>query len=427
MTKRNMKDSGVEWIGEIPEDWELKRIQWGLQEINKKNNPIQTTNILSLMKDVGVIPYENKGDVGNKSKDDITGYKLAYPHTIVVNSMNVIIGSVGISNYLGCVSPVYYIYKSKADIDIRFFNYIFQTRQFQKELKKYSNGILEIRLRVSSDNILKRKVPFPTYYEQIRISDKLDEIGRKIDKIIKTINQEVSCLQNIKKSLITEAVTKGLDKDVTMKDSGIEWIGEIPEHWYLEKLKFITKSILKGISPNYKVEGPVSIINQATFSQGYFDYENLKYSDDSLNSESKAQKGDILIATTGGGVLGKTYYFMEEGDFLASTDVAILRFNDTFLSKYVYYFYSVNYDLLNGEFAKGSTNQTHLQMGLLANMKLPLPNRDEIREIVDYLDSIIKNVDEVIRRKHQQIRTLEEYKKSLIYEYVTGKKELSDG
>lgn len=105
---REMKDSGVEWIGEMPEEWKIERLQWHLQEINKPNNPVKTEYILSLNNKTGVIPYEERDNMGNKAKEDYSQYKIAYPDTLVMNSMNVIIGSVGISHYYGCISPVYY-------------------------------------------------------------------------------------------------------------------------------------------------------------------------------------------------------------------------------------------------------------------------------------------------------------------------------
>ncbi|MCC8121232.1 MAG: restriction endonuclease subunit S, partial [Oscillospiraceae bacterium] len=108
---RAMKDSGIEWIGEIPENWKIERLQWCLQEINERNDPIKTTQILSLTNKLGVLPYEDKGNQGNKAKEDLSEYKLAFENTLIVNSMNVIIGSVGISHYMGCVSPVYYVFR----------------------------------------------------------------------------------------------------------------------------------------------------------------------------------------------------------------------------------------------------------------------------------------------------------------------------
>ena len=127
--------NSIEWIGKVPNGWSLNRIQNCIQEVKIKNNPIQTTQVLSLVKDKGILLYENKGNQGNKAKEDVSEYKLAYPNTMIVNSMNILIGAVGISDYFGCVSPVYYVFKEKDNSDIRFINYIFNTREFQKELR----------------------------------------------------------------------------------------------------------------------------------------------------------------------------------------------------------------------------------------------------------------------------------------------------
>ena len=124
--ERQMKDSGFQWLGMVPKDWNVERLQWHLREINEKNNPIKTDFVLSLTKDRGVIPYEEKGAQGNISKENHSEYKLAFPDTIVANSMNVIIGSVGYCNYFGCVSPVYYVFMNNEKNDLRFFNYLFQ-------------------------------------------------------------------------------------------------------------------------------------------------------------------------------------------------------------------------------------------------------------------------------------------------------------
>ena len=234
-----MKDSGIEWIGDIPQNWKLKRIQFCLDEINEKNIPIKTEQVLSLVKDKGVMLYEDKGNQGNKAKEDVSQYKVAYPNTLIVNSMNILIGSVGISNYLGCVSPVYYVFKENEDSDLRYINYIFNTREFQKELRKYANGILEIRLRVSSSDIFKRKIPFPDKHIQTKIANFLDKKCAEIDALHTDIEKQIETLEEYKKSIITEAVTKGLDPDVEMKDSGIEWVGMIPKHWNVTKFKYI--------------------------------------------------------------------------------------------------------------------------------------------------------------------------------------------
>lgn len=213
--ERAMKDSGVEWIGEdIPFDWDINRLQFCIDEISERNYTGKETQILSLMKDKGVIPYEEKGKVGNISKTDLTQYKLAYPNTLITNSMNIIIGSSGISQYKGCVSPAYYIFKAKPNNDIRYFNYIFAVRAFQNECRRFANGILEIRLRISSTNLLKIKVPVPPLAEQQQIADYLDEKCKNIDNRVQKRKQQLEWLKEYKKSLIFDYVTgkKRVDK-----------------------------------------------------------------------------------------------------------------------------------------------------------------------------------------------------------------------
>lgn len=206
--ERAMKDSGVEWIGEdIPFDWDINRLQFCIDEISERNYAGKETHILSLMKDKGVIPYEEKGRVGNISKTDLTQYKLAYPNTLITNSMNIIIGSSGISQYKGCVSPAYYVFKAKPNNDIRYFNYIFAVRAFQNECRRFANGILEIRLRISSTNLLKIKVPVPSPEEQQQIADYLDEKCKNIDNRVQKRRQQLEWLKEYKKSLIFDYVT----------------------------------------------------------------------------------------------------------------------------------------------------------------------------------------------------------------------------
>lgn len=268
---REMKDSGVEWIGEIPKDWKLERLQWHLDEIVEKNDPIVTTQVLSLTNKKGVIPYEEKGAQGNVAKESYDGYKIAYPNTIVANSMNILIGSVGYSNYYGCVSPVYYVFKEKDNNDLRFINYIMQTSQFQKELRRYANGILEIRLRVSSGNILKRFCAFPDYQEQSRIADYLDSKCSQIDDIIEKQQTIIEKLKEYKLRLIQETVTKGLDENVELKESGEIWVGKVPIHWKVLKLKCHTRMITPMRDKPEDLNGDIPWVRIEDYNGKYID------------------------------------------------------------------------------------------------------------------------------------------------------------
>ena len=213
---RAMKNSGIPWIGEIPEGWKVERLKSQVVEINEKNSPLKTDYVLSLTIKDGVIPYEEKGDVGNKAKENHEEYKLAYPDTIVLNSMNILIGAVGICKYYGCVSPVYYVFKAADSSDLRYLNYIMSSTPYQKYLRKYANGILEIRLRVSSDDILKRHIPLPPLSEQQAIADFLDKKCAEIDQMVALQEKFIEELKAYKQSLITETVTKGLNPNALM-------------------------------------------------------------------------------------------------------------------------------------------------------------------------------------------------------------------
>ena len=202
-----MKDSGVKWIGMIPEHWTVCKMRKSIYEINIKNNPIKTTQILSLTNKQGVIPYEDKGNQGNKAKEDISSYKIAFKDNIIMNSMNVIIGSVGLSNYEGCVSPVYYVYGIREGTDKHFINYICQLSFFQKELRRFAKGILEIRLRVSSKDIQNTYIALPSLSEQQEIVTYIEAKVASINQLCQAERSQIEKLKEYKQRLISDVVT----------------------------------------------------------------------------------------------------------------------------------------------------------------------------------------------------------------------------
>ena len=161
---REMKDSGIPWLGEYPAAWSLKKIKYCLQERIEKNNPVRTTDILSLTAKQGVIPYDQKEGGGNKPKEDVSAYRLAYPGDIVMNSMNILSGSVGLSQYFGCVSPVYYMLRPYGTReDVRYYNYIFQTTMFQRSLYGLGNGILIKESGNGKLNTIRMRIPMDKF------------------------------------------------------------------------------------------------------------------------------------------------------------------------------------------------------------------------------------------------------------------------
>ena len=427
---REMKDSGIEWIGAIPQDWKTDRLQWHLKEINVSNNPIQTKNILSLTIEAGVIPYAEKGNQGNKAKEDYSQYKIALPDTLVINSMNVIIGAVGISQYFGCVSPVYYVFEPIEGTDLRYIYYLFTNTGFQKEMRKYAKGILEIRLRISSNDMLKRIVPSPPFKEQQRIADYLDKMCAEIDTVLEKTRASIEEYKKLKQAVITQAVTKGIRGDRPMKDSGIEWIGDIPAEWEIRKIfrainkvgdidHYMPDSVDDGIP--YLMTGDLqeklSDVNLKRCKKVSFqDYEML-------SSKISVSKGDVIFARYA--TIGTVCFVDTEDNILVSYACLIIKPNSSLLYGEFLFYYLKSTAFLEEikQYIKANT-QANVGLDSVSKAKIALPSVHEQQKIVEYLRDKCKKIDALIAKKQQYLTEIENYKKSLIYEYVTGKKEV---
>ncbi|MBQ5665730.1 MAG: restriction endonuclease subunit S [Akkermansia sp.] len=428
---RKMKDSGVEWIGEIPEGWTIERLQWHVSEIKESNKPEKTRQVLSLTNKRGVIPYEEKGAQGNVAKEDYSQYKLAYPGTIVANSMNILIGSVGRCDYFGCVSPVYYVYKPNEGENLAFIDYIFQMEQFQKELRRYANGILEIRLRVPSDGILKREIAFPTKEAQEKIVHCLNQKCTQIDTLIQNVQTQIEKLKAYKQSLITEVVTKGLDPTVPMKDSGVDWIGEIPEHWSKLPVKYIGTT-QNGISKGGEYFGSGHPF--VSYGDVYKNMElprsvaGLVESTEAERENYSVKTGDIFFTRTSETIdeVGFSSVCTEtiQNATFAGFLIRLRPFNDVLTSLYAKYYFRGNHIRRYLVKEMNLVTRASLGQGLLKAMPVLLPPPDEQIVIAEYLRLKCSQIDRLISIKQEKIEKLEQYKRSLIYEYVTGKKEV---
>lgn len=423
---RRMKDSGVEWIGKIPEGWKIQNLKSILVERNENNNPVRTDFILSLTKDRGVIPYTEKGDIGNKSKDDISNYKLAYPGDIVLNSMNVIIGSVGLSRYFGAVSPVYYTLHTRLkENSIEYYNLLFQTETLQKKLVGYGNGILPHRMRIPMINLNTVLLPYPDSRTQHQIATYLDQKTATIDHIIEKTKASIEDYKLYKQSLISEAVTKGLDPDVKLKDSGVEWIGEIPEHWAISKIKHVA-DFAPNLNLEFDEEQPIGYVPMDRVKSGYLLpgeslFQNLS------TGLVPFQEGDIVMAKVtpcfenGNIAVAKN---LSQRVAYGSSELFVFRSHgvDT---DYLYYFLQTNlFKDASVATMTGTGGLKRVSSSFVRNAYLPMPSVVEQKEISSHLGREVRKMEETIIQKEQLIEDLEAYKKSLIYEVVTGKREV---
>ena len=384
---------------------------------------------MSLTAKQGVIPYDQKEGGGNKPKEDVSAYRLAYPGDIVMNSMNILSGSVGLSQYFGCVSPVYYMLRPlDAKEDVRYYNYIFQTTVFQRSLYGLGNGILikesgngklnTIRMRIPMDKFGGLFIPVASKSEQKIIADYLDKICAEIDALTADIQTQIDTLEQYKRSVITEAVTKGLNPDAEMKDSGIQWIGTMPAHWDCIRGKYILKYIQKPVRED---DGVITC-----FRDGEVTLRSNRREDGFTMADKEIgyqgiDVGDLVVHGMDGfaGAIG-----ISDSRGKASPVLNVL---DTEQNKrYIMYFLrSMAYSDVFLALATGiRVRSCDLRWNKLSELFYPVPPLEEQEAIVDYIDSVLRRTDEVIAAKREQLSTLEAYKKSLIYEYVTGKKEV---
>ena len=426
---RATKDSGISWLGEYPSDWELKKIKYCLQERVEKNNPVRTTEILSLTAKQGVIPYDQKEGGGNKPKEDVSAYRLAYPGDIVMNSMNILSGSVGLSQYFGCVSPVYYMLRPwKAIEDVRYYNYIFQTTMFQRSLFGLGNGILikesgngklnTIRMRIPMDKFGGLFIPVAPIDEQKRIADFLDAKCAEIDALTADIQTQIDTLEQYKRSVITETVTKGLNPDAETKDSGVQWIGNMPAHWDVIRGKYSLRYMQKPVRED---DGVITC-----FRDGEVTLRSNRREDGFTMSDKEIgyqgiDVGDLVVHGMDGfaGSIG-----ISDSRGKASPVLNVLETDQN--KRYImYYLRSMAYSDVFLALATGiRVRSCDLRWNKLAELSYPVPPLNEQNAIVKHIDSVLSKADAVIADKKAQLATLDEYKKSLIFEYVTGKKEV---
>ena len=318
-------------------------------------------------------------------------------------------------------SHVSILRNSKRNNLMKYLYYFFSIRyeEINATMVKGSTNQTELQ----RNYLLAYELDIPSLSEQQRIVDYLDEKLAKIDERIEVLEKQQDAYARLKKSVIHQAVTRGLDPDVRLKDSGIEWIGKIPEHWEVKRIKELCSFVSRGATPNYVDEGEYKVMNQAVFSTGNLNHKVVRYSS-YMKSESQIKKGDLLIASTGGGVLGKLYFFDDEDlNFYADTHVTIVRSEKgLFCVKFLFYLLSYQFDMVNACMAKGSTNQTELQRDCLLSYELAIPSLVEQQTIIAYLDEKCAKIDAAIENIGKQIDASKRLKRALINEVITGQR-----
>jgi type I restriction enzyme S subunit len=398
------KDSGIAWIGEIPEHWEVCSIKQIMKNKSIKGFPNET--VLSLYRDFGIIPKDSRDDNHNVTSEDTSNYKLVENGDFVINKMKAWQGSMAISDFKGIISPAYYICKIFSPKVVRkYIHYLLRDESYKAEYMRLSTGMRIGQWDLNIDDFLQINTILPLLSEQQSIATYLDQKCGEIDELITLQEEMITKLQSYKQSVITEAVTKGLDKNVPLKDSGIEWIGEIPEHWSVVKIKYLAK-IKSGdsISSNEIMQEGIYEVYGGNGLMGFCNKKNV----DGVN---------IIIGRVG--ALCGNVRLISESKFITD-NALILNCFDNALYSYMYIMLkAANLNNLNT-----SNAQPLITGSKVLNVSLPIPPLSEQQSIADYLDQKCSEIDELISIKQQKIEKLKDYKKSLIFECVTGKRKV---
>lgn len=429
MTK--MKNSGYDWIGDIPYDWKLRKAKYIFRSRNQRGND-KNLELLSPTQNYGVIPQrlyeEYSGMVAVKLKADTNLNMLKTVHVgdfcISLRSFQ---GGFEYSTYEGVVSPAYQLFYPYVEIDDRYYKYLFKEKGFIGEMNSHTMSLRDGK-NIAFSDFGDTYIPFPEKSIQRKIADYLDNQCAKIDAISEDIQKQIRVLEDYRKSIISEAVTKGLDKSVPMKDSGIEWIGKIPEDWIVAPVKYYAdynKHTLSDGTAN-EFEFDYVDIGSVTYANGIEATQHMYFKDAPSRARRIVKKGDVILSTV------RTYLKAVASipDFdtpmIVSTGFVVFEahndMDDRFLS------YAVKSEPFVCTIEKNSTGVSYpaITSTGAANTKIVVPDIESQRKIANYLDYKCGQINNIINLKVKQLDVLKEYRQSIIYEYVTGKKQVKE-
>jgi len=417
-------------------NWPLIRNKYIWKEINTPNED-ENANLLSVSQYSGIKPKAELIEDGDflSRASTLKGYKCVEKGDLVINTMLAWNGSLGVSDYNGVVSPSYNVYRliDPENWDTVFLHYYLRSEYSKVEFRRFSTGIIESRLRLYPEQFLNLRTPKIPIKTQRKIGEILKQKESEIETIKEKLKTKIQLMREYRSSLITQTVTKGLDPNVPMKDSGIEWLGEVPEHWKVTKLKYFVRHCARGITPSYveNEKNSIPVINQACIQSYGIKWEAIKYHDKSRTyNKGLIKAGDVLICSTGRGALGRVQVFPStKGEYVADGHVTIVRTNQADLSnRYLRFLLStpIYFEMMDNVWSSGSTKQTELNRSEILNMPIVVPPIDEQREITNLLEKKEFEITNVLSVLEKQLNFLDTYRSSLITAAVTGQIDVSD-
>lgn len=425
------KDSGVEWLGGVPNHWKTVSISRLFSRI--KRTGYTEKELLSVYRDYGVIPKSSRDDNNNKPSEDLSPYQLVEPNDLVMNKMKAWQGSIAISEYEGIVSPAYFVYKPNNILfelaHPRYVHYLLRNPIYVTQYLSRSKGIRVNQWDLDPDEFRNIELLLPDKTEQEKIYSFLDHETAKIDNLIEKQQQLIELLKEKRQAVISHAVTKGLNPDAPMKDSGVEWLGEVPIHWDVAKLSFKYEVLLGKMLDDKKITGK--------YLGRYLRNTDVQW--DSINTEElplmdfrpeererfSVKKGDLIVCE--GGEIGRSAIWnSDESCFYQKALHRLRPLSNNNKPRFMFY---VLYDAVKqGRFISGAGKATiaHLPAESFRQYKFGFPPRTEQVDIATALDSYSQLFDKLEEKTVKQIALLQERRSALISAAVTGKIDVRD-
>lgn len=414
-------------IHTVPEHWGVMRNSFIFREICETG--YGHLELLSIVADKGIIKQSETGRK-DRASEDRSKYKRIIKGDIGYNLMNAFSGSIGVSNYEGIISPAYAVCRPKFKISSNYFHYLFRTDLYLTEFDRYAYGIMYERNRLYFENFKQIYVPFPPLDEQHEIVHFIEHKILEIDHFINNKKRLVKLLKEQKSAIIDRAVTKGLNLSISMKSSGIKWLGDIPKDWNIVPLKHIAKiqtGVTLGKTYTNQPLKSLPYLRVANVQDGYLDISDIKTIDLPEGEIERyfLKKGDVLM-TEGGDFdkLGRGYVWEGEiKDCLHQNHIFAVRPNAFYLKSYflaalMKSFYGRRYFIIT---SKQTTNLASTNSTTLKNFKIILPKLEEQTKILQYIKEESRKIDLAISKAEKEIELIQEYRTTLISDAVTGK------
>lgn len=422
---REMKDSGIEWIGQVPNNWKLKKGKYLFKQHNNRGN-LKCLQLLSPSQKFGVIPQTlleeltTQNVVKVSEKANLNDFKTVHAGDFCI-SLRSFQGGFEYSRYEGVVSPAYQIFSAIGDnLCDGYYRYLFKDKSFIDKMNSYTMTLRDGK-NIAFDDFGNTYIPVPTKSEQEKIANFLDSKCSEIDAISADIQKEIETLEQYKRSVITEAVTKGLNPDVKMESVNIQYIVKKPSNWGILRLKYVlTEQKARTMT------GAEDLLSVSQYKGVILATDNIMRTMQaaSLKGYRIVHIGDLVFNKLNPGL---ARFGASDYNGITSPDYAVYKANPRIAyAKYLEYILKT--ERYVSEYKRQSTGVgdgfSRLYTYQLYEIKVTLPPIDEQKEIIDYLQSICYKIETAIQEKKKQVDILNAYKKSLIYEYVTGKKEV---